>query len=192
MSQFTKLLASLEKDGQKKMLGKLMAIAFVKTKDEFESENLVQETLLKALEKQDQFSGEKEENLYQWLSVIMRNTHTDSWRRGTFVDEETSDCSDVDNKKTKKTKRVKREINVIEQVPERGMIDDTSTLLVRRDAARCLAKLSDIQNEIISLRQNDNSFDEISQDLGITSGNARLIYLRAKDKYIYCMNGGVT
>tara|TARA_B100001173_G_C15934007_1_gene524072 strand:- start:280 stop:819 length:540 start_codon:yes stop_codon:yes gene_type:complete len=179
MSDFTKLLALQDIPQQKRMLEILMSFAVNKTNNVPKAENLVQETLRKALEKQDQFTGEREENLYKWLSTIMQNTFIDIGRKGTFVDKDTSN-------------RLKREINVIDQVSEHGAIDDTSTLIVERDAKECLSKLSDIKNEIISLRQNQISFDEISHILGITSGNARKIYVVAKKEFIECMEGGVT
>lgn len=67
---------------------RIMAFAFSKTRDKQKAEDLVQTTILKALENKDQWSNVK--NLSAWLITICRNKFLDNVKKSTeqqFSDE---------------------------------------------------------------------------------------------------------
>ncbi len=175
MSTFEKMLYS------EKLNIKLFNIAMSKTFNVDDSEDLVQETYLKALERQDQFSGS---NIDPWVITILKNLFIDTKRKGTFSVKEVS--RDFNNKKIEEIKKVKRVNNYGDNVPEAKIIDDTDQILVERDKDRCLEKLSDKEREIIALKQS-SSYSDISIDLDIKQGTIRQILSRAKEKFMKCM-----
>ena len=71
MSDFEKMLFSNE------LRVKLTNIAMSKTFNEFDSDDLVQQTYLKALEKQDQFKGGL---IDKWVVTILKNLHIDNFK----------------------------------------------------------------------------------------------------------------
>jgi DNA-directed RNA polymerase specialized sigma24 family protein len=86
---------------------------------------------------------------------------------------------------------VKQKIKVVqretEKTPELELHGNQILALVERDSSRCLGRLTELENDIIALRQQDYDYNQISIDLEITSANARVMFLRAKEKYIECM-----
>jgi RNA polymerase sigma-70 factor (ECF subfamily) len=137
---------------------KMINLAMSKTFNKFDAEDLVQQTYLKALERQDQFKGS---NIDPWVITILKNIFIDS---------------------TKK----KKEDLLGDDTPELSSNDESSTILLERDKDKCLKSLSEKEIEIIALKQT-SSYDEIAEDLNIKTGTLRQIFSRAKEKFMRCM-----
>lgn len=152
MSNFESMLFS---DSLKMSLNNL---AMSKTFNRFDADDLVQQTYLKALERQDQFKGD---NIDPWAITILKNLFIDSTRK-------------------------KREQLLGDDNLEIPMNDESSSVLLERDKDMCLKGLSDNEREIISLKQS-NSYDEISEILDIKPGTLRQSLSRAKEKFMRCM-----
>ena len=137
---------------------KMINLAMSKTFNKFDAEDLVQQTYLKALERQDQFKGS---NIDPWVITILKNIFIDSTRK-------------------------KKEDLLGDDTPELSFNDESSTILLERDKDKCLKSLSEKEIEIIALKQN-SSYDEIAEDLNIKTGTLRQIFSRAKEKFMRCM-----
>jgi len=137
---------------------KMINLAMSKTFNKFDAEDLVQQTYLKALERQDQFKGD---NIDPWVITILKNLFIDSTRK-------------------------KKEDLLGDKTPEITSSDESSSVLLERDRDKCLKGLSDIERDIIALKQT-NSYDEIAIDLDIKSGTLRQVFSRAKEKFMKCM-----
>ena len=137
---------------------KMINLAMSKTFNKFDAEDLIQQTYLKALERQDQFKGN---NIDPWVITILKNLFIDSTRK-------------------------KKEDLLGDDIPELSTSDDSSSVLLERDKDRCLQGLSEKEREIIALKQT-NSYDEIAEDLSIKTGTLRQMLSRAKEKFMRCM-----
>ncbi len=137
---------------------KMINLAMSKTFNKFDAEDLVQQTYLKALERQDQFKGD---NIDPWVITILKNLFIDS-------------------------KRKKREALLGDDTPELASNDESHEILVERDSNKCLKGLSDNERDLIALKQTNN-YQEISEDLGIKTGTLRQQLARAREKFIKCM-----
>ena len=137
---------------------KMINLAMSKTFNKFDAEDLVQQTYLKALERQDQFKGD---NIDPWVITILKNLFIDSTRK-------------------------KKEDLLGDETPDISTGDESSSVLLERDKDKCLKGLSEKEREIISLKQTD-SYDEIAEDLDIKAGTLRQIFSRAKEKFMRCM-----
>ena len=137
---------------------KMINLAMSKTFNKFDAEDLVQQTYLKALERQDQFKGD---NIDPWVITILKNLFIDSTRK-------------------------KKEDLLGDDTPDISTGDESSSVLLERDKDKCLKGLSEKEREIISLKQTD-SYDEIAEDLDIKVGTLRQIFTRAKEKFMRCM-----
>ena len=137
---------------------KMINLAMSKTFNKFDAEDLIQQTYLKALERQDQFKGN---NIDPWVITILKNLFIDSTRK-------------------------KKEDLLGDDIPELSTSDDSSSALLERDKDRCLRGLSEKEREIIALKQT-NSYDEIAEDLDIKTGTLRQTLSRAKEKFMRCM-----
>ncbi len=137
---------------------KMINLAYSKTFNKHDAEDLVQETYLKAIERKRQFSGN---NIDPWVITILKNLFIDSIRK-------------------------KREYLLGDDVPEIQINDESDYELIKRDKNKCLKGLSMHERELISLKQI-SSYDEISNDLDIKSGTLRQQLSRAKDKFMKCM-----
>ena len=137
---------------------KMINLAMSKTFNKFDAEDLVQQTYLKALERQDQFKGD---NIDPWVITILKNLFIDSTRK-------------------------KKEDLLGDDTPDISTGDESSSVLLERDKDKCLKSLSEKEREIISLKQTD-SYDEIAEDLDIKAGTLRQIFSRAKEKFMRCM-----
>ena len=137
---------------------KMINLAMSKTFNKFDAEDLIQQTYLKALERQDQFKGN---NIDPWVITILKNLFIDSTRK-------------------------KKEDLLGDDIPELSTADDSSSVLLERDKDRCLRGLSEKEREIIALKQT-NSYDEIAEDLDIKAGTLRQMLSRAKEKFMRCM-----
>ena len=137
---------------------KMINLAMSKTFNKFDAEDLVQQTYLKALERQNQFKGN---NIDPWVITILKNLFIDSMRK-------------------------KKEDLLGEDTPELSSEDESSAVLLERDKDKCLKGLSEKEREIIALKQT-NSYVEIAEDLNIKTGTLRQMFSRAKEKFIRCM-----
>ena len=137
---------------------KMINLAMSKTFNKFDAEDLVQQTYLKALERQDQFRGD---NIDPWVITILKNLFIDSTRK-------------------------KKEDLLGDDIPELASNDDSNSVLLERDKDKCLKGLSEREREIIALKQT-HSYDEIANDLNIKSGTLRQTLSRAKEKFMRCM-----
>jgi RNA polymerase sigma-70 factor, ECF subfamily len=137
---------------------KMINLAMSKTFNKFDAEDLVQQTYLKALERQDQFKGDR---LDPWVITILKNLFIDSIRK-------------------------KKEDLLGDDTPELVVNDESSSVLLERDKDKCLKGLSEKEREIIALKQT-NSYDEIAEDLDIKNGTLRQMFSRAKEKFMRCM-----
>jgi RNA polymerase sigma-70 factor, ECF subfamily len=137
---------------------KMINLAMSKTFNKHDAEDLVQQTYLKALERQNQFKGI---NIDPWVITILKNLFIDSTRK-------------------------KKEDLLGDDTPELSVSDESDTVLLERDKAKCLKGLSEKERDIIALKQT-SSYQEISEDLGIKSGTLRQIFSRAQEKFILCM-----
>lgn len=137
---------------------KMINLAMSKTFNKFDAEDLIQQTYLKALERQDQFKGN---NIDPWVITILKNLFIDSTRK-------------------------KKEDLLGDDIPELSTGDDSSSVLLERDKDRCMRGLSEKEREIIALKQT-NSYDEIAEDLDIKAGTLRQMLSRAKEKFMRCM-----
>ena len=178
LSHFEQMLFS------KSLKVKLMNIAMLRTnKNEAEALDLIQNTYLKALESQDSFKGEEIDG---WVVTILKNQFIDNTRKGTFKVKQLS--RDFEGKKVVEEIRVKREhaLGVGSDLPEKEIMDESDSLLLERDAQKCLEQLSDKEKELLALKQS-SSYDEISTDLNIKSGTLRQMFVRAKERFMKCM-----
>ena len=137
---------------------KMINLAMSKTFNKFDAEDLVQQTYLKALERQDQFKGD---NIDPWVITILKNLFIDSTRK-------------------------KKEDLLGDDTPNLSTGDESSSVLLERDKDKCLKGLSEKEREIIALKQT-NSYDEIAEDLDIKTGTLRQMLSRAKEKFMRCM-----
>ena len=137
---------------------KMINLAMSKTFNKFDAEDLVQQTYLKALERQNQFKGN---NIDPWVITILKNLFIDSTRK-------------------------KKEDLLGEDTPELSSEDESSAVLLERDKDKCLKGLSEKEREIIALKQT-NSYVEIAEDLNIKTGTLRQMFSRAKEKFMQCM-----
>ena len=137
---------------------KMINLAMSKTFNKFDAEDLVQQTYLKALEKQNQFSGE---NIDPWVITILKNLFIDSRRK-------------------------RKEDLLGEDIPELSSVDESTSVLLERDKDKCLKSLSELEREIIALKQT-NTYEEISRDIEIKSGTLRQMFSKAKEKFMNCM-----
>ena len=137
---------------------KMINLAMSKTFNKFDAEDLVQQTYLKALERQDQFKGD---NIDPWVITILKNHFIDSTRK-------------------------KKEDLLGDDTPDLSTGDESSSILLERDKDKCLKGLSEKEREIIALKQT-NSYDEIAEDLDIKTGTLRQMFSRAKEKFMRCM-----
>ena len=137
---------------------KMINLAMSKTFNKFDAEDLVQQTYLKALERQNQFKGN---NIDPWVITILKNLFIDSIRK-------------------------KKEDLLGEDTPELSSEDESSAVLLERDKDKCLKGLSEKEREIIALKQT-TSYVEIAEDLNIKTGTLRQMFSRAKEKFMQCM-----
>ena len=137
---------------------KLINLAMAKTFNKFDAEDLVQQTYLKALEKQTQFNGDK---LDPWVITILKNQFIDNTRK-------------------------KKEELLGDDIPDIHMFDDSDLSLIERDKDKCLKQLTEKDRELIALKQT-NSYKEICEDLNIKEGTLRQAFSRAKEKFMLCM-----
>ena len=143
----------------KTLQAKLMNIAMSKTFNVPDAEDLVQTTYLKAIERQDQFSGDK---IDPWIVTILKNTFIDSTRK-------------------------KKPDLPGDDLPELSEEGDQQGALLERDRDVCLEKLDETEREIIALKQTMMNYKDIAEVLQIKVVSARVKLSRAREKFMICM-----
>jgi RNA polymerase sigma-70 factor (ECF subfamily) len=142
----------------KSLQAKLMNIAMSKTFNVPDAEDLVQTTYLKAMERQDQFSGDK---IDPWIVTILKNTFIDSTRK-------------------------KKPDLPGDDLPELAEEGGQQGALLERDRDICLEKLDASEREVIAMKQT-MTYEDIAEVLEIKAGSLRVKLLRAKEKFMICM-----
>ena len=159
----------------KSLQAKLMNIAMSKTFNVPDAEDLVQTTYVKAIERQDQFSGEI---IDPWIVRILQNTFIDSTRKGKFTVPNTN--------KAQEKKRVKGEVSLGDDTPEYAVEDPSQAAMAERDLEMCMKELNEIEREVVAMKQT-MSYEEIAVVLDIKAASARVKLCRAKEKLMICM-----
>ncbi len=153
----------------KQLFMRCMAI----TMNNEDARDLAQETILKALEKINQFDGK---NLYAWLSTIAKNIHIDRVRKKTYT---------FTDKVTKEQEKIQRE-SYPDKIPEIPQESHEEGIMIRMELERCMKKLSEEDREIIALLPISTN-DEIAEELEISSNNMRVKISRARNKLAECL-----
>ena len=143
------------------------------TMDREEARDLAQETILKGLEKINQFDGK---NLQAWLSTIAKNTHIDRVRKKTYT---------FTDKVTKEKEKIQRE-SYPDELPELPQESHEEGVLIRMELERCMKKLSEEDREIIALLPISTN-EEMAEELEISSNNMRVKINRARNKLAECL-----
>lgn len=127
------------------------------------AEELTQETFFKVMQSIKQFDGTKD--IKAWIFTIAKNTYIDFCRK----------------------EHKKANINSFEQIPDKE-IEITKILADKQDAFiihKILHQLQEPYKEVFSLRVfGELSFESIGKLFDKSSGWARVIYYRAKQKII--------
>lgn len=176
LSEYQKIL--LSDSLQEKMIKMAMLLTQGNKAD---SKDLIQQTYLKAIEKEYQFNGD---NIDKWVIKILHNLFIDTTRKGTFTVKETS--RDFDNNEIVETKKIKRVNTYGDDLPDSTVSDESETLVMERDKDKCLEKLSINERKVVALKQSDSN-EEIAEILDTTAGNIRQIIFRAREKFMKCM-----
>ncbi len=140
----------------KYMHRQIYAVAYAVLRDFSLSDDVVQETYIKILEKS--FSYRKGTNVRAWVLCIARNIAIDYYRKRQF-ECETGEFDDA------------------------GMRFDESTVLSSMEVKRALDGLSDEERQIVTLKVYAGlKHREIAELLGITTEACKKKYQRAADK----------
>lgn len=169
-----------------KLKNQMMKVAMSMTnKNKAASLDLIQNTYLKALEKEAQFEGD---NIDPWVITILRNLFIDSTRQGTFTVKEVT--KDFEGNKKEDKKRVKREYAYGDDLPDVKVAEDSETGMIENELNQqrnvCMQSLSSDEIQVIALHQ-DSSYDEISLMMDMKPGSVRQIKKRGMEKFIQCM-----
>jgi RNA polymerase sigma factor (sigma-70 family) len=165
---------------------KMMRVAMSMTqKNKTASLDLIQNTYLKALEKEAQFAGD---NIDPWVITILRNLFIDSTRQGTFTVKEIT--KDFEGNRKEDKKKVKREYAYGDDLPDVIVAEDSETGMIENELNQqrdvCMKSLSNDEIQVIALHQ-DSSYDEISLMMDMKPGTIRQIKKRGMEKFIVCM-----
>ena len=143
------------------LIPKLLIYARSLTKNLSDAEDLVQNSLIKALEKQSSFDGI---NLSAWVKTILKNNFLDSLRK-------------------------KKEVQIDDDMEERTEKGEQEAELLKRDIERCLEELKDLEREIVSLKGRGFSYQEISEFTETSEANLRVILHRSRKQLHTCLEG---
>lgn len=122
-----------------------------------EAEDIAQETFTKALERIDQFEGN---NIEPWLYTIARNLFLDLRTRRTEI--------------------------LSDESLEVEVIGHDKGIEISVDLQKCLEELEDAERELMSMVPF-HSYQEIEEELNISSENVRTKICRARNKLSECM-----
>jgi RNA polymerase sigma factor (sigma-70 family) len=160
------------------LLPKLKTHARFKVHNQKEVEDLVSKTILKALEKEEQFDGE---NLLAWMKTIMGRLLIDELRRTTVTEEQF-------NRETEKMEKVytKRE-EQISELTQPYVEGEQVDSLVKGELETCLEELKQENREIILMKNKGFSYKEISKKFNKEVNNLKQINLRSIQALQICM-----
>lgn len=168
----------------------LFRFAFVRLRNEAASEDLVQETLLSAIQSIDKFGGASTERT--WLVGILKHKIIDHFRKNSKqvqLTEETTDLSDLDGFFSRPDKWdghwaiAVRPVNP-EQSPDQVMENSEFWEVMNR----CLSALPEKVSSVFALREMDGmSSDDICSALGLSVNNFWVIMHRARMQLRRCI-----
>ncbi len=168
----------------------LFRFAFARTRDEATAEDLVQETLLSAIQSIERFGGESTERT--WLVGILKHKIIDHYRKNSKqvqLTEEDTDLSDLDGFFSRPDKWDGHWVIALrpvdpeqspDQVMERGEFWEVMN--------RCLSALPEKVASVFALREIDGmSSDEICASLNLSANNFWVIMHRARMQLRRCI-----
>ena len=158
MDDFATDFEDLKDQELKDLISKLLIYAKSLTRDLHKAEDLVQETLKKAIEGRKQY---KSPYFTAWIKKIMKNTFIDSTRRST--EQELDEETDI------------------------AIEGEQESSLLKKDIDRCIAELKPAEREVVSLFGRGFSYKEISEFVGKSEGNLRVILLRSRKQLAECL-----
>ncbi len=168
----------------------LFRFAFVRTRDEATAEDLVQETLLSAIQSIDRFGGDSTERT--WLVGILKHKIIDHYRKNSkqvqLTDEDT-DLSDLDGFFSRPDKWDGHWVIALrpvdpDQSPDQVMENGEFWQVMNR----CLSALPEKVASVFALREIDGmSSDEICASLNLSANNFWVIMHRARMQLRRCI-----
>jgi RNA polymerase sigma-70 factor, ECF subfamily len=168
----------------------LFRFAFLRTRDEATAEDLVQETLLSAIQSIERFGGESTERT--WLVGILKHKIIDYYRKNSKqvqLTEEGTDLSDLDGFFSRPDKWDGHWVVALrpvdpEQSPHQAMEKGEFWEVMNR----CLSALPDKVASVFALREIDGmSSDEICSTLNLSANNFWVIMHRARMQLRRCI-----
>jgi len=165
---------SIFNDNLKAIYPDMMRVAMNLTKDRDDAEDLVQKSLMKALEKQDQFRGG---NLEGWIVRIMQNIFRDEYRKNKgkdFVDISDPKLNPEDKKRLEKGDGEYRPLNESEIE-----LDITKRY---KKVMRGISNIGENCKQILLLIGKEYKYKEISEHLDIPMGTVMNRLLRCRKK----------
>lgn len=168
----------------------LFRFAFVRTRDEATAEDLVQETLLSAIQSIERFGGESTERT--WLVGILKHKIIDHYRKNSKqvqLTEEDTDLSDLDGFFSRPDKWDGHWVIALrpvdpDQSPDQVMENGEFWQVMNR----CLSALPEKVASVFALREIDGmSSDEICESLNLSANNFWVIMHRARMQLRRCI-----
>ena len=160
------------------LLPELRKHARFKVHDQNEAEDLVNQSVLKAIENEDQFDGN---NLLAWTKTIMDRLLIDRLRKANIVEESF-------NRETKKKEKVytKREEQMTE-LSQPSAEGGQFASLINEELWSCLKELKQENREIVLMKNKGFSYKDISKKFNKTINNLKQINLRSVKQLQICM-----
>lgn len=168
----------------------LFRFAFVRTRDEATAEDLVQETLLSAIQSIERFGGESSERT--WLVGILKHKIIDHYRKNSKqvqLTEEDTDLSDLDGFFSRPDKWDGHWVIALRPVDPEQSPDQVMEMGEFWEVMnRCLSALPEKVASVFALREIDGmSSDEICASLNLSANNFWVIMHRARMQLRRCI-----
>ncbi|MFT6338721.1 MAG: RNA polymerase sigma factor (sigma-70 family) [Saprospiraceae bacterium] len=146
----------------------LLKQALYYTKDSTSAKDLVQETIVTALSKIHLYKPDT--NFKAWSSTILRNTFINQYRKNKKIN-----IIDIQNS--------------YEALKEHHSFNGGEYELLEEEISRCLAKLNPAEREVITLRKDGYTYDEIAEEINIPLGTvkSRIYFARKNLKKELCL-----
>ncbi len=129
-----------------------------------DASDLVQETLLKGAAQFQQFQGATDNEFFAWLNQILQNNLIDAVRHH-----------------TSQKRDIRRETELFDSIPAEG-VSPSSILRGKEDQSRVVAALDVLredQREVLLLRNEGLTFEEIGQRWGRSADAIRMLWGRS-------------